>query len=330
MEKSVLQRSTAVTVPNHPAASRPVQAVPPAVPPSALGLIIGLGVLLLIVYGPLLNWLIRIGFQVDQLSTGGVLVMFVVAVCVRRALRRLTVRPRVTNQGMLLLASAILCLAAVSYLQYLVTNVTRWVLPFVMISFCLSLAAMISFLLGRAGVRAFAPAFGAVLVFGLLAGMFPTLDWPMRSMAGRYAANLLREMNVPVQLGVIGLGAPELSLMVEGHRFIVATECNGFGLLTSSLILAASLAFFYRSTWWNRLGLVMLAMPIAIGCNFLRIVCIALFAPRLPFSYYLVHEAFGLFFYYMGLGFIWILAKSNSDVPAPPPVTTPAVPQPIG
>lgn len=294
-----------------------VQPVPQLTPPSALGLIFGLGLLLLIVYGPLLNWLFRIGFRVEQLSTGGVLVLFVIAVCVRRAWRGLTVRPRVTNQGMLLLGSAILCLAIVSYLQ-------RWILPFVMASFCLSLAAIISFLMGRAGVRAFAPAFGAILVFGMLAGMFPTLDWPLRAMAAHYAANLLTSMHVPVELALVVGQAPQLLLKVNGHHFIVATECNGFGLLTSSLILGSSLAFFYRSSWLHRVGILLLAMPIAIGCNFLRIVSISLLAPRVPVSYFLVHEACGLLFYYLGLGLIWMMVRTPHQPPPPAAMTSTA------
>jgi len=54
-----------------------------------------------------------------------------------------------------------------------------------------------SFLFGGVGARQFLPALGAFFVFGLLAGLVPTLDWPLRAMAARYAGGLLVTMARP-------------------------------------------------------------------------------------------------------------------------------------
>jgi len=99
-----------------------------------------------------------------------------------------------------------------------------------------------------------------------------------------------------------------LALAVGKQVFVVATECNGFGLLTSALLVATILMFRYRLAWLDKLGLLALAIPIAIGSNFLRIVSICLVAPRTALPYGLVHEVLGVLFYYLGLGLIWLIA----------------------
>ena len=71
---------------------------------------------------------------------------------------------------------------------------------------------------------------------------------------------------------------PQLLLYVKDRIFVVATECNGFGLLTSALIMATILVFQYRLPWVEKLSLWAMSVPIAISFNFLRIVSICALA----------------------------------------------------
>ena len=96
----------------------------------------------------------------------------------------------------------------------------------------------------------------------------------------------------------------ELALAIGKQVFVVATECNGFGLLTSALLVATILMFQYRLPWFDKLGLLALSVPIAIRSNFLRIVSICLVAPRVALPYGWVHEVLGVLFYSLGLGLI--------------------------
>ncbi|NQU11684.1 exosortase/archaeosortase family protein [bacterium] len=267
-----------------------------------------IAVVLLLAYAPLLFWLGRISWQVGQLTTAGVLVLFLFATCFQRDRRRWRFDPRVRPDGLAWLTAGLLVL-------YLASRVQRGVLLLVLLSFCLSLAAMISFLVGTHAATRLVPALAAFVVFGMLVALFPTLDWPLRSSAARHAAGLLGSLGVPVELAVALGQAPELLLQVGRRTYVVAAECNGFGLLTSSLLLAVFCAFYYRPPWFNKLGLVMIAIPVAIGCNFLRIAGICLVAPWAPVSYHLVHESLGLVFYYLGLGIIWVLARRVARPP---------------
>ena len=264
----------------------------------ALLWVLGVAVLLGLVYLPLVIWLSRTGMVVSQLTTGGVLVLFALWICLQDVIRRHPLEPNTSDYGFSLLGVAFVLMAAALYLKPLA-------LPLVLVSFCCAVAAVVSFLFGRDGARRMVPALGTIFVFGMMAALVPTLDWPLRALAARYAAGLIQTLGVPVQLALEVGRAPQLLLIVAGHRFVVATECNGFGLLSSALLLAVFLAFQYRMPWWRKLGIILLALPVAIGCNFFRIVSISLFAPRIPLPYMLVHEVLGLIFYYAGLGLIW-------------------------
>lgn len=304
----------------------------------AVTLILVVGGLLALVYAPLLLWIGRVTLQTTQLTTGGALVLFAVYICLRDTLEKVRLQPRVSTEGMGLFT---LALVALWLMRFKIVDP----LSLSVISFCLAFAAVISFLFGKPGVRQFMPAIGGFLVFGLLVGLVPKLDWPLRTMAGNYAARTLAWLGNPAQLDLSHVGSPQLNLTVNGRTFVVATECNGFGLLTSSALLATIFAFHYRLPWPGKVGLLMFALPLAIVCNFLRIVSICLIAPRVQFpakwgldTYHWVHEGLGLFFYYLGLLLIWFVASRQRppEKPAPANTSTPlpkisgTAPTPVG
>jgi len=269
--------------------------------PADMVIVLIVCVLIGLVYVPLLHWLGWMTWHTQQLLNGAVLVLFALAICLRDALDKLRVSARISNEGLGLIALAFGCL-------WLAARWKALLLPLVLVSACLAFAGMVSFFFGRAGVRQFLPAVVAFFVFGVLAGLVPKLDWPLRALAARYAGGLLLALGVPVKL-VLSLGQPAQLALSIGHReFVVATECNGFGLLTSSLIVATTLAFQYRMRWLDKLSLLAIAVPIAIVCNFVRIVSICLVAPRTSLPYGFVHETLGLIFYFLGLVLIWKIA----------------------
>lgn len=277
---------------------------------------VGIAVVLALVYAPLLIWLGKVSWQVTQLTNGAVLVLFAMLICLRTNLQTSRVAPQITTHGLSLLFVGIVLLWLTHH-----TNLPP--LPLLIVSFAFALAAIIAFVFGRIGVRQFRPALGGFVVFGLLIGLFPALDWPLRAVAAKYAAAFMHWAGLPVQLHLVLGGPPELVLSLEGRNYIVATECNGFGLLTSSLLLATILGLHYRLTLVRKAGLILLAVPVAIGCNFLRIVSICLFAPRVPLSYPVVHEILGNGFYLLGLALVWVTTQ-RAAIPAaerwkPPP-----------
>ena len=281
-----------------------------------LWLVLLIGVLIGLLYVPLLHWLGSRTLHTQQLVYGAALVVFALGICVSDAMHKLRFTVQIGNLGISLIALALLCLGLAARWRF-------WTLPLVLLSACLAFAGIVSFLLGKVGVRQFLPAVSAFFVFGVLVGLVPRLDWPLRAMSARYAGGWLAAFGVPVKIALANGQPPQLLLSVQGQLFAVAAECNGFGLLASSLIVATTLAFLHRLPWLKKLSLWAVSIPIAIVCNFLRIASICLVAPRISLPYGFVHETLGLVFYFLGLGLIWKIAGRYN-----PPASARAEPQP--
>jgi exosortase/archaeosortase family protein len=291
----------------------------------AVALVSAIAALLLLYYVPVLFWLGLLTAQVSQIYTGGVLVIVALAVCLRRSLASLRIQPSITDDGLALIVLAMATL-------WLAGRLNFWPVPIVLLSFCFALAAIITFVFGNVGVRLFLPALGAFVVFGIMLSLFPQLDWPLRKLSARLAAAILALLGVPVQLGVVTRGPAELVIMTKQYVFWVATECNGFGLLASALLLATILAFHHRLITGDKIELIVLALPAAVLCNCLRIVTICLLAPRFQTHYHALHETVGAAYYYAALILIWLLAERYASwKPTPtsqqptPVLTTPTV-----
>ena len=264
-------------------------------------MVLVIGVLIGLLYVPLLHWLASRTLHTQQLVNGAALVVFALAICVRDAMDKLRFTVQIGSLGISLIGLALLCLWLAARWQF-------WTLPLVLLSACLAFAGVVSFLLGKAGMRQFLPAVSAFFVLRRPRGAGAELDWPLRAMSARYAGGWLAAFGVPVKIALANGQPPQLLLSVQGQLFAVAAECNGFGLLTSSLIVATTLSLLHRLPWVEKLLLWGVWIPIAIVCNFLRIASICLVAPRTSLPYGFVHETLGLVFYFLGLGLIWKIA----------------------
>jgi exosortase len=78
----------------------------------------------------------------------------------------------------------------------------------------------------------------------------------------------------------------DLPVLIEGFYIYqprgilwVANACSGFSALYASVTVALVLAYLSES-WWNRLLLVGLSVPLALACNVVRIFLLALLVTR--------------------------------------------------
>ncbi len=150
----------------------------------------------------------------------------------------------------------------------------------------------------------FAITFGAFLLFILF---FPVADWPLRVLAGRYASQILEQIGVGATLAMLDIPAPVLLMLVEEQTFEVAAECNGFGVISTSLLLSLLLTVSRNMPlWWKAAG-VALAGGVGFGFNIARIICIVLLAPYFPDHYDVMHETVGLIALFGALGAVWLL-----------------------
>jgi exosortase/archaeosortase family protein len=139
------------------------------------------------------------------------------------------------------------------------------------------------------------------------------MDWPLRTIAGRWSAFGLNLIGQEAQLGLAADGSqPMLMLVSNGQPFHVAAECNGFGMLSSCLMMALTIVLYRNLTLAGRLGRLLLALLLALFFNSMRIIAIVLIAPHIPAErYMLMHEIVGLITTYGGLGVLYFLLNLN-------------------
>lgn len=267
-----------------------------------LAIVGALGLLLALVYLPVVLWLGQVTLRIEQLQNGGLIVLITLFIGLQRAVRHRDREREPSNLGVFLILAGL----GVLLLLKLVPVVT---LPLVLLSFCLSFAGVTALILGPRGALSLAPAIAGIHLLGLFAAMAPSIDWPLRALAARWSAKLLAAVGADVRVAMNIGQAPQLLLSVDGRLFVVAAECNGFGLLFSCLLVAALLIFYHRLSWLEGLVILALAAPLALLFNSLRIVGISLLADPVPLPYVLIHETMGVLSYLAALGLLWGIAR---------------------
>ena len=184
-----------------------------------------------------------------------------------------------------------------------------WIGLFIVPAYCCALAAGVRFVFGEGTQRLTHTVASTLFLFLLLSIYMEPMDWPLRSLAGQWSSHILDLLGQSTELSVAreGNAPPMLILLVSEHPFHVASECNGFGVILTSLLLSLLLAI-HRSSSIPAAALNMLAGTI-IGFTFnvMRIVIIVLLAPTLMEYYHLMHEIVGGITYWSSLVIIWIL-----------------------
>lgn len=185
---------------------------------------------------------------------------------------------------------------------------SQWTGLLIIPAYCCALAAFTRFVFGEGTRRLTRTVAVTLCVFLLLSIFMGAMDWPLRSLAGQWSGYVLNLIGQSVELGLVGQegGPPQLILMVNEHPFHVASECNGFGVILTSLLLALLLAVYRRLNLLD-IGLNLMAgIIMGFAFNILRIVIIVLLAPSLMEHYHLMHEIVGGVTFWACLVLVWV------------------------
>lgn len=211
------------------------------------------------------------------------------------------------NRALVLLGAAYACTALAWWLHWPLLT-----LP----AFALGLAGCLHVLVGEEAWRFVKPLFAGFVACIVIILLFPVLDWPLRQMAGINAARFLQTLGFAPQLSVVTEPEPRLLLHTGRNVFLVATECNGFGLITSGAVLVLLAGGIARRRAVSFLWLVPTAIMAGFVLNLLRILAICLLAPYFPKHYYALHETAGIIMLWTGLGLVGWLAWRPARQPA--------------
>lgn len=150
---------------------------------------------------------------------------------------------------------------------------------------------------------------GAFFVFVLLSFFLRAFDLPLRILAGRLSARILSLFNDSVALVSYGGESAQIGLRAGGRSYLVATECNGFGIIAGCVLLSVVCAIFAKNVpVWKRVGAVALAGIFAYLVNSLRIVAIVSLAPFVS-DYHFMHETVGYIFFASALLAVWTFSR---------------------
>jgi len=174
--------------------------------------------------------------------------------------------------------------------------------------------SVVQFIFGKKAARVAALILVAFLFFIGMILVLDGLDWRLRTIAGKWSAAVLELLGNSTELFVLQREETRLFLTVNDMPFHVAQECNGFGLLASSLLLTAMLVTWRPIRVPDKLLLLAACVPLALMGNMLRIIVIVTLAPIVgKDNYMLMHEAAGLVFFYGTLVFLWWLISGYAQ-----------------
>lgn len=258
----------------------------------------------LILFWPLLQWLASNTLQSEQLLHALGTLGLVAALLGLESPARIEWRFRHDRQSMGLLFASLATM-----------GISILLLPWVVLylaSFSLLLASFARFAFSHSLARISQAVLAAFTLFLFIVLLMPWFDWPLRQLAGTWSASILGALGHQTLLGLTTTYPPELILQVDGKPFLVAAECNGFGLLSASLLLSLVLLIYRRVRLLDKLLLLAVTIGIAFASNLLRIIIIVLLAPHTE-HYMLMHEIVGLITFYGALAFLWWLLRGFGE-----------------
>ncbi len=180
-----------------------------------------------------------------------------------------------------------------------------------LIAYCAGLGAFFVFVFGKTTARISFTLCATFCAFVILSLFMAPLDWPLRSLAGKWSGIVLSWLGKSIELGLVDAAGmpPKLILLADRHPFHVASECNGFGVIFTCFLVALLLSIYRRASSLD--GALNLAAGLMLGFafNIIRIVVIVLLAPALMEHYLLMHEIVGAITYWGCLVLLWLLLK---------------------
>ena len=194
-----------------------------------------------------------------------------------------------------------------SFGKYLV--LPDWTGLVIVPAYCCALSAGVRFVFGEGTQRLTRTLATTLLIFLFLSIYMEPMDWPLRSFAGQWSSYILNLLGQSSDLSVAreGSAPPMLLLLVNEYPFHVASECNGFGVILTCLLLSLLLAIHRGSSIASTSLFVLIGAIIGFAFNVIRIVIIVFLAPTLMQHYNLMHEIVGAITYWSSLVIIWIL-----------------------
>lgn len=124
------------------------------------------------------------------------------------------------------------------------------------------------------------------------------------------------------------------TLTVGGKALNVAEACSGMRMVVAFMALAGAVGLLTTKVWWQRVALMLLAIPVAVFNNILRVAVLGLLSMwKSDLAAGDAHMVIGTVLLVLGLGMFmgiqWVLSRIVRDPPSPAAVKASATKAPV-
>ena len=138
--------------------------------------------------------------------------------------------------------------------------------------------------------------------------IYSQVSVPLQNTAARGAVMILKVLGVEISSTASALDI--ISRSGVSHDLTVAEACSGMRLLMAFCALGVAMAYLDYKPIWQRLILVLSAIPIAVFCNVIRvaITCWMYHIDKPEFGQKFMHTFTGVLMLIPAFGMLWVLA----------------------
>jgi exosortase len=148
------------------------------------------------------------------------------------------------------------------------------------------------------------------LVFAMpvSARAYRSISLPLQNFAAKVSTAVLQIAGVEIRVTSSHMYVTSISQQV--HELTVAEACSGVRSLMAYVALAVAWAYLEDRPVWQRIVIVVAAVPVAIFCNVLRVLitCTMYVIDRPELGQGVMHEFAGMVMLVPALGLLWLLS----------------------
>jgi exosortase len=250
-----------------------------------------IAIIVCIIYFPALRWMVNSWMSSDYYSHG-FLVPLISGFLIwtkREAFNQ--AEPSLAGAGVLIFATALYVLGFIMETSVLGA-----------VAFVLTIVGLILSLFGFRTTRAFA--FPLVfLLFMIPFEFIQNLAYNLQYISVQWASAITAFCGLPI----VNSGA---NIYMGNVTFTVGIVCSGINTLVALLALSAVYAFILKGSIYKRFGIFILAFPIAIGANILRVASVILMAyfVDVKFATGLYHDMASPVFFFIAFGILILIS----------------------
>ena len=269
-------------------------------PPQTLIKLGVLAALMILLHLKQIDWLLRKWHSDLNWQHGFIIPLFSLYLLFSRREELFAARRRTNRRGLGLMA---LCLIGEMLAVFPIQN--YWLRDMCMVGL---LFGLVLYLGGGKVIRVtWLPILFLIFAMPLPGRVYNTISLPLQNLAAKGAGIALGIFNIDIKSSASALNLISRSGILR--NLTVGQACNGMRLLMAFMALGVAAAYLDERPKWQRVVLVLAAMPIAIFCNIVRVIitCLMYYLDKEELGQQFMHTVTGLLMLVPAFALLWVL-----------------------